>query len=33
MMITDSMPHAEFRLPGGSVGNVTFGPGFATGRF
>jgi hypothetical protein len=33
MMIVDSLPHAEFRLPGGSVGNVTFGPGFATGRF
>jgi hypothetical protein len=33
MMIVDSLPHAEFRLPGGVVGDVTVGPGFATGRF
>jgi hypothetical protein len=33
MMITRSMPHAEFRLPGGTVGSVTFGPGFAAGTF
>lgn len=33
MMILDSMPHAEFRLPGGGTGSVTFGPGFATGSF
>jgi hypothetical protein len=33
MMILDAMPHAEFRLPGGTVGEVRVGPGFATGRF
>ncbi|HSM91801.1 MAG TPA: hypothetical protein VLT47_02880 [Anaeromyxobacteraceae bacterium] len=33
LMILDALPKAEFRLPGGTVGDVTFGPGFATGRF
>ncbi len=33
MMILDALPHAEFRLPGGGVGSVTYGPGFATGTF
>jgi hypothetical protein len=33
MMILDSLPRAEFRLPGGGTGSVTFGPGFAAGRF
>ncbi|HSN15031.1 MAG TPA: hypothetical protein VLT61_10385, partial [Anaeromyxobacteraceae bacterium] len=33
LMILDALPHAEFRLPGGTVGNVTVGPGFASGRF
>jgi hypothetical protein len=33
LMMLDSLPHAEFRLPGGGAANVTFGPGFATGRF
>jgi len=30
-LIVDSLPHAEFRLPGGGVGRVTVGPGFAAG--
>jgi len=33
MMMLDALPHAEFRVPGGSVASVTFGPGFAAGRF
>lgn len=33
MMIVDALPHAEFRVPGGGVGSVTVGPGFAAGRF
>lgn len=32
LLILDALPHAEFRVPGGT-GRVTFGPGFATGRF
>jgi hypothetical protein len=32
LLILDALPHAEFRVPGGT-GSVTFGPGFATGRF
>jgi hypothetical protein len=33
MMILDSLPRAEFRIPGGGVGSATFGPGFVSGRF
>jgi hypothetical protein len=33
MMLVDALPHAEFRLPGGTVGEITVGPGFAAGRF
>lgn len=32
-MIVDSLPHAEFRVPGGGMGSVTVGPGFANGTF
>lgn len=33
MMILDSLPRAEFRVPGGGMGSVTVGPGFAAGTF
>lgn len=32
-MIVNSLPHAEFRVPGGGTGRVTLGPGGAVGTF
>lgn len=32
-MIVSSLPHAEFRVPGGGTGRVTLGPGGAVGTF